>query len=203
MSRETVADLASRFVVALLFAMLSAALLEDFLETGHVTGLFLLASELLVVVFTIVRRRTRLVDRSPLAAAVTMLSIAGPPLVRAGGAAALAPDRVTAFISLVGLSLVIAAKFTLGRSFGLVPANRGVVASGPYRIVRHPIYVGYLITHVGFLIAHPRLSNIVLLVAADVALVWRALIEERVLHEDALYRSYCQRVTWHLVPGVF
>jgi protein-S-isoprenylcysteine O-methyltransferase Ste14 len=203
MDRDATADLLSRFIVGLLFAMLSAALLKDFLATGHVTGLFLLASELLVVVFTIVRRRTSLVDRSALAAAVTTLSIVGPPMLRTGGAAALASDSVTACISIVGLSIVIVSKFTLGRSFGLVPANRGVVASGPYRVVRHPIYIGYLITHGGFLIAHPRMSNLLVLAASDVALVWRALMEERVLHEDERYRSYCQRVTWHLVPGVF
>ena len=46
-------------------------------------------------------------------------------------------------------------KITLGRSFGVVPANRGVVVGGPYNFVRHPIYTGYLITHVAFLVANP------------------------------------------------
>ena len=38
---------------------------------------------------------------------------------------------------------------------------------------------------------------------ADSALVVRALLEERVLNQDAQYRAYCARVGWHLVPGVF
>ena len=38
----------------------------------------------------------------------------------------------------------------LGRSFGVAPANRGIVVRGPYSFVRHPIYTGYLITHTGF-----------------------------------------------------
>jgi len=38
---------------------------------------------------------------------------------------------------------------------------------------------------------------------ADAALVLRALMEERVLSADAEYQGYCQRVGWHLVPGVF
>ena len=38
---------------------------------------------------------------------------------------------------------------------------------------------------------------------ADTALIVRALMEERVLSSDASYRQYCQRVGWHLVPGVF
>ena len=91
----------------------------------------------------------------------------------------------------------------LGRSFGLVPANRGVVASGPYLLVRHPIYSGYLITHIGFLLAHPSAWNIAILLVADTALIVRALYEERILVRDEQYREYCSRVGWHLVPGVF
>jgi hypothetical protein len=41
------------------------------------------------------------------------------------------------------------------------------------------------------------------LIVADSALVVRALIEERVLGADVEYQSYCRRVGWHLVPGVF
>jgi protein-S-isoprenylcysteine O-methyltransferase Ste14 len=41
------------------------------------------------------------------------------------------------------------------------------------------------------------------LATADTALVVRALIEERVLNRDAEYQAYCERVGWHLVPGLF
>ena len=108
-----------------------------------------------------------------------------------------------AAMSAIGLMLVVTAKLTLGRSFGLVPANRGVVAGGPYAAVRHPIYAGYLITHAAFLLGHPTLLNITLLAVADGALVVRALMEERVLSTDDAYRLYCRRVGWHMVPGVF
>jgi protein-S-isoprenylcysteine O-methyltransferase Ste14 len=41
------------------------------------------------------------------------------------------------------------------------------------------------------------------ILVADVALIVRALMEERVLSTDAAYQQYCRRVGWHLVPGVF
>jgi protein-S-isoprenylcysteine O-methyltransferase Ste14 len=200
---QMLCDLLARAIVIVLFSILSANLFGEFLNTGHLTGLLLLASEALVVVLTLIRRRTTLVDRSIMGVVATAMSLAGPPLFRAGGEAGLVPDTATAVVSAVGLALVIFGKVTLGRSFGIAPANRGVVISGPYLLVRHPIYTGYLITHVAFLAAHPTLWNAVVIAVADGALVVRALIEERILSGDAQYRSYCQRVGWHLVPGLF
>jgi len=201
--RDRLSDLLSRVVVGVLFVTLSVNLLNDFLETHRVTGLLLLVSESLVVVFTVFRRRAQVVDRTVLAAFVTALSLVGPPMMRTGTSAAWLPDAATAILSTVGLCLVIAGKLTLGRSFGLVPANRGVVAQGPYGFMRHPIYTGYLVTHVGFIAAHPTVWNISLILVSDAALVIRALLEERVLGQDEQYRAYCARVTWHLLPGVF
>ena len=68
-----------------------------------------------------------------------------PPTDRGAGAR----QRHRAACPAIGLVLVVVGKMALGRSFGIVPANRGVVVRGPYTLVRHPIYTGYLITHVG------------------------------------------------------
>jgi protein-S-isoprenylcysteine O-methyltransferase Ste14 len=201
--RERVFDLCARALVCALFTMLSVRLLADFLHTGRVTGLLLLASESLVVVLTLLRRRAQFVDRSAVAAAVTIISIAAIPLLRPVSALPPVADLVTAIVSALGLALVVVGKITLGRSFGLVPANRGVVVRGPYTFVRHPIYTGYLVTHVAFVVAHPSPWNVIVLVVGDTALIVRALMEERALSADAAYQGYCQRVGWHLVPGVF
>lgn len=196
-------EFAARLTIGALFTLLCTNLFAEFMRTGHVTGLMLVASESLVVVLTVLRRRATLIDRSASAATVTCVSLVGPWLLRAGDASALAPDWVTALISAVGLGLVVIAKVTLGRSFGLMPANRGVIVAGPYSVIRHPIYTGYLVTHVAFLLAHPDVLNVAIIAVADGALIFRALMEERVLCDDAEYRSYCRRVGWHLVPGVF
>jgi protein-S-isoprenylcysteine O-methyltransferase Ste14 len=202
--RATVTDWAARGIVCVMFGALCVNILQEFARTGHITGLMLLVSESLVIVLTLARRRATLIDRSVPAAIVTLVSVAGPPLMRADSdMAALAPDILTGVVSVVALLLILSGKVTLGRSFGLVPANRGVVVQGPYAAVRHPIYTGYLVTHIAFLAAHPGVWNIAVLVIADGALIARALLEERVLSNDAIYRAYCRRVAWHLVPGVF
>ena len=196
-------DLVARAVVIVLFSLISVNLLGDFLRTGHVTGLLLLASESLVVVLTIVRRRTSLVDRSVAGVITTAVSLAGPPLLRAFDDSTLVPGRGHRHRVRRRPRLVIVGKLALGRSFGIAPANRGVVMRGPYVLVRHPIYAGYLMTHAAFLVAHPAPWNVAVILVADGALVVRALIEERVLSADAEYQSYCRRVGWHLVPGCF
>ena len=127
----------------------------------------------------------------------------GPLLVRTSPGSGLLPDLATTVASGIGLSIIISAKLALGRSFGIVPANRGVVMAGLYNVVRHPIYAGYLITHVSFAIAHPLAWNAVILGITDVALLVRALREEQVLKADRTYEDYCRRVAWHVLPGVF
>ena len=201
--RRFLADLVARLLVGALFALLSVNLLTDFIQTQRVTGLLLLISESLVVVFTLARRPALIVDRAVGAAIVTAMSIAGPVLLRTAKVPGVLPDVATMAISAIGLMIVIASKITLGRSFGIVPANRGVVVGGPYCVVRHPIYAGYVVTHVAFVCAHPTGWNIALVLATDTALMIRALYEERVLAKDRKYQTYCERVAWHVVPGVF
>jgi protein-S-isoprenylcysteine O-methyltransferase Ste14 len=196
-------DLVARTCVGVLFVALSWSFLLDFQHTGRLTGLLFLTSEALVVVFTIVRRRAQTIDRSFAAGALTMISLLGPPLVRPSDTPALVADELTALVSIVGGLIVIAGKLTIGRSFGLVPANRGVVATGPYSIVRHPIYAGYLLSHAALLASYPSEWNVAIILVADTALVFRALAEERVLSADREYQTYCDRVAWHLLPGVF
>jgi protein-S-isoprenylcysteine O-methyltransferase Ste14 len=84
-----------------------------------------------------------------------------------------------------------------------MPANRGIVSTGLYRVVRHPIYLGYLITHIGFVAANPTSWNAVTLIGADLALMWRAVCEEQTLGQDPAYRVYLQGVRWRVLPGIF
>src|SRR5262249_1394006 len=156
-----------------------------------------------VVVLTVIRRPADAVDRSFAARVLTAVSISGPLLVQPASGSALAPDPLTLLISGIGLTIVVFGKLSLGRSFGLAPANRGIVSRGLYRFVRHPIYVGYLITHIGFVLANSINWNLVILAAADIALMLRAIREERTLAADMAYRDYMQRVRWRVLPGVF
>jgi protein-S-isoprenylcysteine O-methyltransferase Ste14 len=196
-------EIAARIAIVVLFSLMVYRIGANFLETGRLTGLLLLASEALVVVLTVVRRVPAVVDRSLRARLLTTIAMIGPPLVIPAVAAPVVPDSVTVTMCAVGLLVVIAGKLSLGRSFGLIPANRGVVSTGLYRLVRHPIYMGYLITHVAFVAANPTMWNIALLTVADIALLARAVCEEQTLAKDEEYRAYQTQVRWRVLPGVF
>jgi len=200
---ERLGDIVSRAVIIVLFSFMAVRLGADFLLTGRLTNLLLLISEMLVVALTVFRRAAADVDRSMRARLLTTLSMLGPPLVQPAHVTPLLSQPITVAVSVIGLGIVIAGKVTLGRSFGLMPANRGVVSSGVYRLVRHPIYLGYLITHVAFLFATPSPWNVAILMVGDIALLLRAVCEEQTLAREARYREYQQSVRWRVCPGVF
>ena len=104
---------------------------------------------------------------------------------------------------MIGLSMQVSAKIILGRGFGIIPANRGVRVLGPYRIVRHPMYAGYTLTHIGFLLANPSLSNAVVYIIAFGLQLMRIGREERVLMQDLAYVSFASRVRYRILPFVF
>jgi protein-S-isoprenylcysteine O-methyltransferase Ste14 len=200
--REQAAEFCARAGISGLFVVLATRIAAEFLQTGHLTGLMLLVSEVLVVVLTVVRRKAVAIDRTWQARVVAAASIVLVPFIHPTGGSPV-PDPYTAALSAAGLAIIITGKVTLGRSFGLMPAHRGLVCSGVYRLVRHPIYAGYLITHTGFLIAHPSAWNLVLLIVSDLALMVRATYEERTLSADPDYIAYMDRVRWRVLPRVF
>ena len=65
------------------------------------------------------------------------------------------------------------------------------------------MYLGYIVTHVAFLLGHVSVWNVSILVVADLATLARVGLEERTLSPDPLYRRYMKNVPWRLVPGLY
>ena len=162
----------------------------------------ILMSEALAVVFILLRRRAVRADVSPYAALVAFLGTAAPLLVVPGGRSLIAPT-VGVWWMAGGLLLSIAAKLALNRSFGLAAANRGVKRAGPYRLLRHPMYAGYVATQAAFLLLHPCAWNLAVYALSWTVQLLRIRAEERVLMEDAAYRAYAGEVPFRLLPGVY
>lgn len=104
---------------------------------------------------------------------------------------------------LFGNVVQISGKLFLRRSFGIAPANRGIKRDGLYRFVRHPIYAGYLFTHIGILLIMPSLVNLVIYAIGWWAQILRIQAEEALLTQDPDYRDYQAQTRWRLIPGLY
>ena len=192
----------SRVLPAAYFAIVCFGFWESFAKTGKWTSLLWMVSEGFVILLLVVRRESRRLSRHPWDWFVALGGSFTVLLVRPA-AAAIVPEFLGVALQLAGTFFEIHAKVFLGRSFGIVAADRGIVVDGPYRIVRHPIYLGYFVTHVGFLLANWSPRNIALYIVIYFFQISRILSEERILSEDSSYREYRGRVRFRLIPGVF
>jgi protein-S-isoprenylcysteine O-methyltransferase Ste14 len=85
-----------------------------------------------------------------------------------------------------------------------VAQNQRVVSTGPYAIVRHPMYAGGLLVFIGTPLALDSYWGLVASIAVLPALIWRLLDEERLLSRNLPgYAEYCAKVRWRLIPRVF
>ena len=106
-------------------------------------------------------------------------------------------------LQIAGTLLSIAAVISLGRSFGVVAANRGVRTTGFYRFVRHPLYASYMVSFLGFVLGNLSVRNIVLIVVAFICQYLRAVAEERILGLDPEYQAYMAQVRYRFIPYIF
>jgi protein-S-isoprenylcysteine O-methyltransferase Ste14 len=193
-------DLGERAFCVLLFAALVVRLAPTL--AARPWNAVILLSEGLVVLFMVLRRRPQSVSMRPFDWLAAFVGTAAPLLVRSGGQA-LAPPQIGAFLTLFGLVFSIWAKLTLRRSFGLAAANRGVVAAGPYALVRHPMYAGYFLIYAGFFLLNPLPWNAGVYLLAVGMQVYRVLAEEKLLAADPGYLAFMGRVRYRLAPGLF
>ena len=85
-----------------------------------------------------------------------------------------------------------------------VEQNQRVIDSGPYALVRHPMYAGFLLMYVATPIALGSWWAFLAVAVVPIALIFRIINEEMVLHRDLDgYREYTQRIRWRLVPGIW
>ena len=97
----------------------------------------------------------------------------------------------------------LASLLSLGRSFGIRPALRHLQTHGAYRVVRHPMYLSYLISDIGYTMQEWNVGAILIVLAGWISLLYRIHAEERVLSQDTGWPAYVATVPYRLLPGVW
>jgi protein-S-isoprenylcysteine O-methyltransferase Ste14 len=113
------------------------------------------------------------------------------------------PAGLCEAVQLGGLVFALASLAMLGRSFGLVAANRGIKTRGPYGFIRHPAYAGYLVTYLAYVAENLSIRNVVLLALGTAFQLVRIREEERLLTRDDGYAQYRRSVRYRLIPLVY
>ncbi len=85
-----------------------------------------------------------------------------------------------------------------------VAEHQHVVSSGPYGVVRHPLYVALVSVAIGIPLALESYCGLAFVVPLVALVVWRLLDEEALLAKNLNgYAEYQLRTRWRLLPGVF
>lgn len=177
--------------------------LEAWRTTHRPVGLGTTILELIFAGLFLFRRSPWVTSRNPLVWAVSAAGAFGMLAARPHYAPVLGLAPLYLALQLAGAAFAALALLSLGRSFGIVAANRGVRTAGAYRFVRHPIYAGYALADVGYVLENPKPLNVVLALVVLAFQVGRIRAEEACLEDDVAYRLYREHVRYRLVPGIW
>ena len=197
-----------RFADFLLFSVTSAelAILVLLTPTFTLIDWIYVSQHVLVLGIALLRRPAQTHDYSLATSAAVVVSYAYPyAQVALLGWVPGEPGWPTAGLVLVTIAafLSLASLLSLGRSFGIRPALRRLVTRGPYRFVRHPIYLSDILGDVGYNLQEWNIGTLLLVLVGWISLLYRIRAEERVLSGDAGWHSYADRVPYRLFPGLW
>jgi protein-S-isoprenylcysteine O-methyltransferase Ste14 len=178
------------------WALYAGAFLKRLLSGGGLVEVGQLTAVTIFAILFLIRRPSLRSAKT----SETLLALTGTFLPTAAQSAPGSFYWLGELVQIAGLTGMVAAALSLGRSFGITPADRGLRTTGLYAWVRHPLYAMEIAFFIGYLVANPSWRNSVVLVADTVVQLLRIRQEERILTG---YPSYAGRVHWRLLPLVW
>jgi protein-S-isoprenylcysteine O-methyltransferase Ste14 len=156
--------------------------------------------------------RPRRGDRAPVAANLAAFGLFFPSLLvfsgSPAGSTALLLASSGSLLAVAGAALVLRSRAELGPAWSFVPKSdhgTGLVTTGPYRFVRHPIYLGLALLAMGEALAFMSWPAVVIVLSGIVpTFAWRARAEEKLLSRTfgegyAVYRQRTKMIIPHLL----
>jgi protein-S-isoprenylcysteine O-methyltransferase Ste14 len=192
----------------ILFCVTAAELVLLFFLTSTFTiaDWVYVAQHLLVLGIAFTRAPPEVQDRSLLSSTAVVVAYAYPyaqvaylrwvPGNLAWPAGGLVLVTLAAFLSIASL-------LSLGGGFGVWPALRGLATRGPYRFVRHPMYLAYVLADIGYNLQEWNFGTALLVMAGWASLFYRIRAEERILSQDPGWSTYVALVRHRLFPGLW
>ena len=113
------------------------------------------------------------------------------------------PNLLATACVLIGMIMMLATIRHLGRAFSLVPQARSVVQTGPYRWIKHPLYLSEELVILGVVLQHLTPVTVIVLVLHIGVQVCRILYEEDLLRRSLPEYSSYEASRWRLIPYVW
>jgi protein-S-isoprenylcysteine O-methyltransferase Ste14 len=113
------------------------------------------------------------------------------------------PNLLSTVCVLIGTIMMLVTIRHLGRSFSLVPQARSVVQTGPYRWIKHPLYLAEEIAILGVVLQYLTPVIVIVLVLHIGVQVCRILYEEDLLRRNCPEYSSYEATRWRLIPYVW
>lgn len=166
--------------------------------------MLLLIFYLLVLMLFIVRSRAVAKTRSfcPKAVAYFAPFIPFVSSFEKNNETTMSPTLFSLFVVIVGVLFTLYSLKTLGRSFSIAPQVRMLVRNGPYRLIRHPMYVGEIIAFSGVILAGFSTLRLFTLFLMILIQTYRAFQEEKLLEEHIPNYSLYKKATKRFIPGL-
>jgi protein-S-isoprenylcysteine O-methyltransferase Ste14/uncharacterized membrane protein (UPF0127 family) len=172
-------------------------------QSGKLLSLGLVfVNTLLVFLFLTRRQSTDMSHRAP-DWIVALSTVGCSMLLRASPVSNTTVTTASVAVQLIGVIAILCSLLCLGRSFGIVPANRGVKSGGLYRLVRHPLYASEILFYFAFLLGNGSSHNVILVILIFTGQMYRSASEEQLLGKERSYREYMRLVPYRLLPGIY
>ena len=113
------------------------------------------------------------------------------------------PNLASTACVLVGMIMMLVTVRHLGRSFSLVPQARSVVQTGPYRWIKHPLYLAEEIAILGVVLQYLTPVTVIVFVLHIGVQVCRIIYEEDLLRRNCPEYSDYEASRWRLIPCIW
>ena len=163
--------------------------------------LFILVETILVFVF-LFRKKPKDISIRPIDWSIALAGTFSPLLFTPSHIALSAITGNT--LLFLGTAIVFLSYLSLNRSFGIVPADRGIKTEGLYRLVRHPMYLGYIVLDTGYVVLNASSYNVLVFLIIIGTIAWRIRAEEMFFEStNKEYTAFKKQTRFALLPFVY